>query len=487
LNKENSKSLNISAIKSGSGYMLANIIIRSTSIITAPIFTRILTTSDYGIASNFMAWLGIGSVLVGLGLPYSVGNANSDFPSKLDKYLASIQTLGTLVALPVLCLVVIFKEQLSDLMELDPFLIVLIFIHLIFLPSLIYAQERYKFKLLYKQNIFISIFSSLGAIVFCLLFILFVFDDQRAYGRIIGLIFPTLLMGGFFYLKILSNGWVKNIKKYWSYALKISLPMIPHSLGMVVLTQIDRIMIIKYIGSSEAGIYSFGFSYAVLLMLFSNAIIQAFQPWLYETFKLKKFKSIKKVNNIIAASMCILTFFIITFAPEAIKILGAKDFWSAKWVVAPIAMGALFQYLSNTYSIIELYHKKTIYIAVVSVLIAIINFLLNITFIPIYGYVAAAFTTFVSYLIMALMHSYFYNKVTKAPIFNNIFLWVITISTAIVSFIMMSLYDYFYMRYLFFLIIVLSLIFFKKQIISKIFKYGLLYLKTKDKTIFNNF
>ena len=288
MNKKESQNLNQSALKSGSGYMLSNIIIRSVSIITAPIFTRILSTSDYGVASNFMAWLGIGSVLVGLGLPYSVGNANADFSTKLDNFLASIQTLGTLIAIPVLCLAIIFREQLSNLMELDPILVVIIFIHLLFLPSLIYAQERYKFKLLFKQNIFISIFSSLGAIVFCLVFILYVFDYQRAYGRIIGLIFPGFLMSVFFYLKILSNGWVINIKKYWSYALKISLPMIPHSLAMVVLSQIDRIMIIKYIGNSEAGIYSFGFTYAVLLMLFSNAILQAFQPWLYQNFKLKK-------------------------------------------------------------------------------------------------------------------------------------------------------------------------------------------------------
>lgn len=487
MNKEDSKSLNKSALKSGSGYMLANIIIRSTSLITAPIFTRILTTSDYGIASNFMAWLGIGSVLIGLGLPYSIGNANLDFPSKLDKYLASIQTLGTFLAIPVLCLAIIFKEELSDFMELDPIMVVLIFIHLLFLPSLIYAQERYKFKLLFKQNIFISIFSSLGAVIFCLVFILYVFDEQRVYGRIIGLIFPLFLMGIFFYLKILRNGWNKNMKKYWAYALKISLPMIPHSLAMVVLTQVDRIMIIKYIGTSEAGIYSFGFSYAILLMLFSNATIQAFQPWLYETYKLKKIQSIKKVNSIIAVSMCILTLFIIAFAPEAIKILGAKDFWAAKWVVAPIAIGTLFQYLSNTYSIMELYHKKTIYVALVSVLTGIINYVLNVTFIPVFGYIAAAFTTFVSYLIMALMHLHFYRKVAKTAVFNDKFIWVIAILTAIISFVIMSLYDYFYIRLLFFMLVLLSLRLYKRKLISKLFKYSLLYLRTKDKSIFNKF
>ena len=85
---ENSKlSTNIQAIKSGSSYMLSNILISATSLITAPIFTRLLSTADYGIASNFAAWLNIGLVVIGLGLPYSIGNAKVDFPNELNKYL----------------------------------------------------------------------------------------------------------------------------------------------------------------------------------------------------------------------------------------------------------------------------------------------------------------------------------------------------------------------------------------------------------------
>lgn len=457
--------------------MLANIIVRSSALITAPIFTRILTTSDYGIASNFLAWLSIGLVFIGLGLPYSIGNAYSDFPKNLDKYLASIQTLGSVMALSVLLLALVFKEQLAKFMELDPILVIVLFIHLLFLPSVIFAQEKYKFKLLYKQNIFISIISTIGAIIFCLILILFVFDDQRAYGRIIGLILPMFLMGTYFYINILKNGWINDIKKYWNYALKISLPMIPHSLGMVVLTQIDRIMIIKYVGNSEAGIYSFGFSYAILLMLFSNAVLQAYQPWLYTTYKKEDYNSIEKSNNVIAICMSLLTLFIIIFAPEAIKVLGAKEFWHAKWVVMPIAIGTLFQYIANTYSFIELYHKKTKFIAISSVLTGIINFLLNMTFIPKYGYVSAAYTTFVSYLFMALLHLYFYQKVSSKRIFNNKLIWFLAFKTTIIGILILSLYEYVYIRYIIFVLVLVILGLFNQVMFTRIVKTVLNYVQ----------
>lgn len=467
---EKSNNLNKIALKSGSGYMLSNILIRSSAILTAPIFTRLLTTSDYGIASNFAAWLNIGLVVVGLGLPYSIGNAKMDFPSELNKYLASIQTLGSIFAIAFLFLAILFKAQLAEFMELDQYLVLVIFIYILFLSSVTFSQERYKFNLEYKQNIYIAIFGSLGAIIFCLIFILYVFNDQRYYGRIIGLIFPMFLMGVFFYIKIIRDGWSINIRKYWSYALKISLPMIPHALAMVVLTQIDRIMIIKYCGNSDAGLYSFGFSYAVLLLIFSNAVLQAYKPWLFISYKNKDLKSIKSSNNVIATVMCVLTLIIITMAPEAIKILGAKDFWDAKLVVMPIAIGALFQYVYNTYSGIELYHKKTIVIAIGSILAALINFGLNSTFIPIFGYIAAAYTTFTSYFILALFHMFAYKLIAKQRVFNDKYIWSIAIATTIISFLIMQLYEYFLIRYFLLILILVTIGLFQRRKVKIVFE-----------------
>ena len=481
MNIEESKHLNKTALKSGSSYMLSNILLNATTIITAPILTRLLTTSDYGIASNFMAWQNIGLVVIGLGLSYSIGNAKTDFPSELNKYLASIQTLGSILAATTLIIAIIFKRQLSEFMEIDQNLVVSIFVYLLFLPSVIYSQEKYKFRLQYKENIFISVFNTFGSIICCLIFILYLFNDQRYYGRIFGLIFPLLILGVFFYIKILRNGWTKNISKYWSYALKISLPLIPHTLGMVVLTQIDRIMIIKICGNSDAGLYSFGFSYAILLALFSGAVSQAYQPWLYINYNNNALQSIKKSSNIITSGMCILTLIIITMAPEAIKILGARDFWDAKWVVMPIAIGALFQYLASTYTTLELYHKKTMVIPVGTLLAAIINFCLNSLLIPIFGYIAAAFSTLISFLFLALFHLVVHKKVTKKSVYDDKYIWTVAIITTMVSFLIIQLYEYFFLRY--FVLIVILLIIGSSQKKKAIAVYELVFSKKSDSDI----
>jgi len=466
-----SRSSNI-ALKSGSAYMLSNILINATSIITAPIFSRLLTTSDYGIVSNFMAWQSIGLILIGLGLAYTIGNAKIDFPGELNQFIASIQTLSSITGLIFLLFAILFVNPLSTLMELDKNLVIIIFIYLLLLPSVIYTQEKSKFQLNYKKNISISIFNTVGSIIFCLLFIEFIFFKNRYMGRVIGLILPMSLLGIYFYYSILRNGWNLKMKFYWKYALKISIPFIPHTLGMVVLTQLDRIMIIKIIGNSAAGLYSFGFSYASIIALFSNAISQAFQPWLYENYKNNKIDQIKIATNNITLGLSIIMIFLISFGPEAIKILGPKNFWDAKYVIMPIIIGSFFQYLAATYSTIQLYHKKTYFIPIGTILAALINIGLNYFLIPIFGFKGAAFATLISFLIQALFHMIVYKKITNKIIYDDKYMWTIAISTTILSYFIYMTYDLMLLRYLLsFGVFIFIFLFQKKNILDIIHNF----------------
>lgn len=454
---EKSNSFNNLAFKSGTIYMVSNLVISSLSIITAPIFTRLLTTQDYGIAANFASWVNISLVIVGLGLSYTIGNAKIDFPDNLDFFLASIQSLSSLFGIVILIFVIVFVDSISHFMGIESNLVILIFVYLLFLPSVIYSQEKYKYQLKYKENIFMTLFGSIGAILFCLILINFL-SEKKYVGRIIGLILPFLLMGIFFYIKILISGWKKHITKYWEYALKISVPMIPHALAMLILTQMDRIMIVKYCGNSDAGLFSFGYTYAVLLLLLSNSVLQAFQPWLYSKYNDDKLLEIKVATNYITLGMCIVTISIVTVAPEALMILGSKAFWPSKYIVMPIAVGALLQYLYNIYASLELYHKKTIVIAIGTFIAAIINFTLNTVFIPTYGYKAAAYVTLISYFSLALFHLIAHRKITQKSVFSNFFIWSIILFTGLLCFLISILYEYYLIRYSLLLIIIFSIL-----------------------------
>jgi len=60
----------------------------------------------------------------------------------------------------------------------------------------------------------------------------------------------------------------------------------------------------------------------------------------------------------------------------------------------------MFTFETNT----EYYFKKTHYIYIGTMMAAALNVVLNIIFIPRYGYVAAAITTDISYLFLFVFH-----------------------------------------------------------------------------------
>ena len=71
------------ALKSGVWYTISSISVKAILIITTPLFTRLMTTAEYGASSTFTTWFTVLNVICSLNLWYSVGRAKLDFTGKL--------------------------------------------------------------------------------------------------------------------------------------------------------------------------------------------------------------------------------------------------------------------------------------------------------------------------------------------------------------------------------------------------------------------
>ena len=67
------------AVNAGLWYAVSNVVLRAVSIFSAPIFTRLLTTADYGQVANFNIWQNVLASVFCLCLSYSIGRAKIDF------------------------------------------------------------------------------------------------------------------------------------------------------------------------------------------------------------------------------------------------------------------------------------------------------------------------------------------------------------------------------------------------------------------------
>lgn len=463
------KSANIA--KAAMGYMISNILIRSISLLTAPIFTRLLSPADYGIASNFNTWCTIVSCVTGLGLTTGIIRGKIEFKKDFNRFLSSVQTLGFIFSFTFFLLCLPLLNWLSDWMVLDKILIIIMFVYLIFSPSVSYAQINYRFEYKYKENIIISVVNSLGT-VFCSIGLILMWTDKRYIGRCIGLIIPMTFMGIYFLVKNFRMGRCYINNTYWKYALSISLPMIPHALAMQILGQVDRIMIIFMCGETEAGIYSFGYSYAIVLSLLTNALNEAVQPTIYEWLESKKYSKVNRITSQISCGLILAVVLLTAFGPEILRILGTEEYYDGRWVIYPIVVGSFFQYMYQNYACVETYCKNTKIIAIGSVSAALINAILNVIFIPVFGYLAAGYTTMIGYLFLMIFHFVGARKVCKEKIFRGKDAVVLSVLAIILGLIFNLLYCVsIWIRYSITFLIIVLLVFLGRKKLKKIIVY----------------
>ncbi len=411
-------------IKSGLWYTVANVSIRAVAIITTPIYTGMLTTADYGRANTYNSWIDVFNVFACLCVVYSIGRAKLDFKDRFDEYMSALQGLSSSFGFLLLILAFIFRESLSSWIQYEVPLAVGLFAYLCVSPSVEYMMQKCRYEYRYKENILISVITCVGQVVLSISLML-LFNDSRYIGKILGVILPTAIMGIVFYIRFIVRGKVFYNREYWVYALKIGLPMIPHGLALILLAQMDRIMIKNICSDADSGLYTFGYSFATLLMIFTNAVGQAWLPWFNDSLFEGKRERIRQIQKKLVLLGCVLSFAFIVAAPEALMLLSVSNdsYWIAKYVVPPIVLGTLAQYLYTNYVNVEIFMKKTPLIAAGSCVAALINYILNSAFIPVYGYIAAAYTTLASYFILMVMHFVMVRFVLREKVYDDLYMF----------------------------------------------------------------
>ena len=265
-----------------------------------------------------------------------------------------------------------------------------------------------------------------------------------------------------------------------------AVPLLPHYLAGQVLSQSDRIMISKMIGNSEVAIYSIAYNIGLLMNIFTVAINNSYTPWFYQNLERRRYLQIQRVTTIIMYIMAAVIILLMFCGPEAIAILGSPEYQDGMYAVPPVAAGAFFMFLYHIYVDVEFYFEKKGYVLFSSVAAASLNILLNLIFIPIFGYVAAAYTTMICYIIYSLLHNYFAKSICRHRGIPETILspkTALALSSLVVgtALIMNVIYKYMEIRYGF--IVVSSIVFIveRKKIIAII--HGVLHTMKEKETV----
>ena len=199
--------------------------------------------------------------------------------------------------------------------------------------------------------------------------------------------------------------------------LKYGLPIMISGVAFVINENLDKILLLDFLGKDIMGAYSGCYKLTVFLTLFIQAFRMGVEPFIFnqaKTTNAKESYAMVLKFFVIFASLGML--FVIAFL-DIFKVLLIKNenYWIAIQIV-PIVL--LANWCLGVYHSLSVWYKltdRTHYGMCISILGASITIVLNYIFIPIYGFIAAAYTTLAAYGSMMLLSFFIGQKMYKIP------------------------------------------------------------------------
>ena len=428
-------------------FMVSTFFQRGLGLITTPIFTRILTSYDYGIVSTYNTWSGVLSVIFTLSIAANVFNTGLiKFKDERNQFVSSMIGLTFILVCFGFFLISCFKTKITSITGLEYKYYILLFTNMFF--NVVYgfwglcAKFDGKYINVVIVNLIISIIS---------IFISIISIVKINYDTAFIKIFMESLPSNIFALGLIFYFLCKSkcifIKKYWEYVLLFCIPLIPHYMSNHLLNQADRIMITSICGADKTGIYTIAYKIPEILNILWSCISAVFIPWLYKKLDKNESIEVRKFNNILLIGVSVVTFGTILSGPEVIQVLSPEEYWEGKYLIPPLIIGYSGLFVCLICSHIELFYKKNYFITFITVVAAMINIFLNYFLIPKYGYMIAAFTTYICYFIMLVLHMFNIRRL-KLNVFIDLKLaFIMFIFNTLNGMIMLFFYDKILIRY----------------------------------------
>lgn len=399
-------------LKAAIAFTVCTTLQKGISVLTTPIFTRLLSTEEYGYYSLFISWQSIVAIFSTLCLTGSmVSQAIVKNETDRDGLVAAMAGLGTVSSVLCLCLYLLFSQEINRLIGLNTIIMVCVFISswatMCFSIWALRQRVEYKYKRLTQITLFTSTMKPLAGVVSILLL-----PKYRAEARIVSMTAVEFITYALIFFHFLQHGNFFN-KKYWTYAFGLAVPLIPHYLTRMFLNQSDRVMINALVGTSEAGIYGLAHSLAFLMTMFNDAVLGAFSPWFFSCLKSKSVDRVGKVSyGLLLISAC-ANFIVIALAPEVIRLFAPAEYYEAIWVIPPLSASVFFLFMYSLFADIEYFYEKSGILSFASAVGGVANIILNYVFIKRTGYLAAGYTTLLCYVLYVFLHYAFSRKLLK--------------------------------------------------------------------------
>jgi len=285
-------------------------------------------------------------------------------------------------------------------------------------------NKAIKFASIKTLNITINIFFNLFFLILCPFL-----QENGVFSEFINSIYnPSISVGYVFISNLIASiatlffllpDIKTNISKpdflIFKRMIRYSWPILIAGLAFIINETIDKLLL-KYLlqpkyGSAiamhQVGVYSACYKLTIFMTSFVQAYRFAAEPFFFNQFKKPNSKTIYSLMMQVFVLVALSIFLFVVLYIDVIKFIIPAEEYHKGLSIIPIVL--LANICLGVYYNLSVWYKvtnKTRYAAIISTIGAALTLVLNILFIPIYGYMAAAWTTLVCYGSMMIISFY---------------------------------------------------------------------------------
>ena len=379
-------------------FALGNLGTKIISFFLIPLYTKVLTTEQYGIVDLVVTISTIVVPILSLNIAEAVMRFNLDKDADKDK----ITKIG----------ITILIDKVSDLR-------LMVYFYIVFSAStqvLLYDLRGKELLLYYSVgNILQTLLIACFNVIFLMIF------NWGIKGYLLAYIMSFAIIS--VYALIVGKGY-KAIKvpidrTKMIEMLKYSIVLIPNSFMWWIMNSSDHIMVTAMVGAAANGIYAISYKLPTLITTFTSIFNQA---WSYSAIREEGATDEEEYNNmvfknIISISMLIGTGMLCVIKPF-LAFYVSKDYYIS-WRYTPfLIIGLVYLTLGSFMSTSYTVHKDSFGFLFSGMLGAILNIVLNFTLIPFIKVYGAAFATCISYVAVFIFRVFHTRKYIYYNVIN---------------------------------------------------------------------
>ena len=407
-------------------YTAGQLLVRASSFILIPVYTRYLSTDDYGVIGIVSVVVAVMTAALSLGIPQAQTRFYYDYENDklaIGRLLFSINALLTTVTLLVCVLLPAFGRPLfgamidSEAVPFLPFIVLAIWTTFFsaingLLINYYITTKEYTYS---SVLVFVQFVVSVGLVIYFV-----VVRGEGALGSVKGIFLGQVVFWVLFYGPYAKKFVLRLSMRDIRDVLLMGLPVTVTMTATAIAVNVDKLIVKSFLPLSSVGLYTLGYRFGFVMSVIVVSVNRAWLPNYYELMNQNDASRAGEIRRMFLLWVTALGAISIAggvWAKEIVRMMTVPDFYPAAEVVPTILLAFFFQGVYYFMVSPLFYFKRTLLLPVITVTGAAVNVGLNFLLIPRYGIAGAADAALVSFVVLAAM-AFFIGRIYFNPRFE---------------------------------------------------------------------